>query len=129
MELKPLLDTLNKVSMGRVLPHADVSTEGEITIAKIPVANHNPADKSDVALRRFSADWLRKELKNISVDHRFEKVSGLSWHNDDGTEVPLVGIIYLTWWQRPEMSEFEVLKRLQEERRKAARTEDENPKS
>lgn len=115
--------------MGRLLPHADITTEGELTIAKIPVASHNPADKTDVALRRFSADWIRKSFKNVSVDHKFEKVSGLSWHDDDKKETPIVGIIYLTWWQKPEMSEFEMLKRLQDDRRRAARSDSENSSS
>jgi len=99
----------------------EVSTEGELNTAKIPVAKLNTADKSDVALRRFSADWLRKAQKNISVDHRFEKVNGLTWHSEDGTESWLVGIIYLTWWPKPEMSDFEQLLALQRARRDDAR--------
>lgn len=120
MDLQPLLDTLAKVSLGRLLPHAEITRENELTVARIPVSRLNPADKTDVALRRFSADWLRANLKNVSVDHRFERTSGLSWHQDDGQEIPMIGIIYLTWWRKPELPELEQLMALQRQRRKTA---------
>lgn len=113
--------------MGRVLPYAEIATEGDLTIVKIPVGRHNPADKSDVALRRYAADWLRKTFTNVGVDHRFEKVQNLSWHADDGTQTLMIGIIYLTWWKRPEMTEFEQLAKLQAIRRAEARKADERP--
>jgi hypothetical protein len=74
-------------------------------------------------LRRFSADWLRTNIKDVSVESRFERVQGLSWYDEKTKEeTPINGLIHLTWWPKPPMSEFEMLKRLQDERRKAAQS-------
>lgn len=81
------------------MPHADVRKEGELTVAKIPVKLINSADKKDVALRKFSADWIGSNVKDVVVDTKFEKVKGLSWYSET-EEIPIVGIIHLTWWPK-----------------------------
>jgi hypothetical protein len=98
MTIQPLLETLNKISMGRILPHSEIVTDKDLSVAKIPVAMLNSADKTDVAMRRYAADWIRKEFPGHSVEHKFERVRGISWY-DNGSEIPVVGIIHVSWWK------------------------------
>lgn len=120
MDIKPLIDTLSKVSEGRVLPFVDVRKDGDLEIAKVPVRARNDSDKTDLALRRYASDWLKRQAE-VSVDTRFEELRGVSWFSDDGTETPIVGALVISWWPRPKMSEFDALKKLQEENRARAR--------
>ena len=121
MDLQPLLDILSKVSMGRVLPYAEQKTEGDYSIANIPVKALNPGDKTDLALRRFAADWFKTRLEKTATDTRFEKLKGLSWFTEKKEEIPIVGRIIISWWPRPEIPEFEQLLAQQRLRREAAR--------
>lgn len=126
-----MLTTLSKSTDGRVIDVAEVTQEGDLTIIRIPVKSHNPADKKDVALRKFSRDWLRMRKKNIGTDTRFMDLPpGTAWHYDDGSETRIVGALELSWWprpERPEKPEFEQLMDAQKARRKAARNQ--TPKS
>lgn len=99
-----------------------MKTEDKLTIAKIPVIAPNPSDKTDQALRRFSADWLRENVKEVSVDTRFEKLrGGTVWINDTTlVSTPIIGALVITWWPKPPMGEYEMLLASQRARRKEA---------
>lgn len=109
LDLTPLLETLDKITHGRILPVAARTSDADLHIAKIPVRMLNPGDKKDVTLRRYAADWIRKSGERIGVDARFEEMRHQFWHQDDGEEIPIVGAMVLTWWQKPEMSDMDLL--------------------
>jgi hypothetical protein len=113
LDLTPLLETLDKITRGRILPVAALTSDADLHIAKIPVRMFNPGDKKDVTLRRYAADWIRKAGERIGVDARFEEMRGQVWHQDDGEEIPIVGAVVLTWWQKPEMSDMDLLMKQQ----------------
>jgi len=113
LDLAPLLETLDKITHGRVLPVVSLQEESDLYIAKIPVRHRNPGDKGDVALRRYAADWIRKSGKRLGVDVRFQEMKGQFWHDGEGGEIPIVGALVLTWWQKPEESEMDQLMRVQ----------------
>ena len=113
LDLTPLLQTLDKVTHGRIMPVAATHAEADLHIAKIPVRMHNPGDKKDVTMRRYAADWIRKSGERIGVDARFEEMRGQFWHQEDGEQIPVVGALVLTWWQKPEISEMDLLMKQQ----------------
>lgn len=111
LDLKPLLNTLSKVSGNRVLPDFALVHEDDIYIATIPVQRENPGDRADRALRKYARDWVRKQ-GNFSVEDAFEKFKPeqrVCWDHDDGRQTPIAGAIRLTWWKRPELSDREKL--------------------
>lgn len=77
----------------------------------------NTGDKTDQALRRFAADWLRTHTKECSVDTKFEKLPpGVSYYQE-GKEEHVVAVLILSWWPRPPMSDFELLRQMQQAKR------------
>lgn len=124
MDMSELLNTLEKVSTGRVLACAAQEQEGELNTAKIPVRAQNTGDKTDRMLRRYCADWLRTHLKDMSVETRFERTPGVSWWTEAREEIPLWGMITLNWWPKPPLTEYEQLLALQRQRKKDARKEE-----
>jgi hypothetical protein len=120
LDLKPVLTTLSKITDQRILPECVVTSEGDLHQATIPVAGTNPGDETDQAMRRYARDWVKKQGK-YSVEVKFQKFKPSDkkvWQYDDGRETPIVGAIILTWWPQPELSDFEVLERMQRERRR-----------
>ena len=116
LNLQPLLTTLAKVSGDRILPVlGESSEEGDLCQASIPIIHENPADKTDIALRRYSKDWIRKQGA-FSVEVKFQPMRGKSWFDDEGKETPLCGLIILTWWPQPELTEHEKWEREKNER-------------
>lgn len=111
LDLKPLLSTLSKVSVNRVLPEFMLVHEDDLYIATIPVVRENPGDRTDKALRRYARDWIRKQ-GSFSVEDAFEKFKPehrVCWDHDDGSKTPIAGAIRLTWWERPALSDREKL--------------------
>lgn len=119
LDLQELLTTLAKVSGDRILPVvADSTEEGDLCIVSIPVKMENPADKTDQALRRYSKDWIKKQ-GSFNVESRFQPLKNQAWYDDDGNqECFVIGLIVLTWWPQPELSEFEKWEREKAERRR-----------
>lgn len=117
IDLDPLLETLNKLSDGRILRAAEITHEGEFTRARIPVRMPNPGDKTDLALRRYAADWVRLRCKEHSVDTKYEKLPPGTSYYKDGEEFRVMATITLSWWPRPELPDFEQLKRMQQARK------------
>lgn len=118
LNLDSLLTTLAKVSGDRILPVLAESTEeGDLCQVKVPVRLENPADKADMALRKYSRDWIKKQGK-FNVEAKYQALQNQSWFEDDGTEIPLVGLLVLTWWPQPELTEFEKWEREKAERRR-----------
>ena len=117
MELDPLLETLNKLSEGRIVRAAEIVQEGEFTRVRIPVRLPHAGDKVDVALRRYAADWIRLQRKDVSVDTKYERLpAGVSFFHE-GQEIRVTGQIVLSWWPRPEIPDYEQIKRMQAVRR------------
>tara|TARA_Y100001973_G_scaffold104608_1_gene175022 strand:+ start:26185 stop:26562 length:378 start_codon:yes stop_codon:yes gene_type:complete len=113
LDLQPLLDTLSKISGERVLPYVQHTQEGDLQIARIPVQDVNPGDKTDLALRRFSIDWLKMQVENVGVEAKFEMLpAGTSYYTDE-KEVPVRASINITWWPKKPEPELEQLKRQQ----------------
>jgi len=118
LDLKPLLTTLARVSGERILPVlADSTEEGDLCQASIPVRAENPADKADQALRRYAKDWIKKQGR-FNVEAKFQPVKNKSWYDDENNETPLTGLIVLTWWPQPELSDFDKWEREKAERRR-----------
>ena len=110
IELQPLLDTLHKISAGRVLNAAMLSSEGDFSKAEVPVQEPNPGDKKDMTLRKYAKDWLRRQSNEIGIDVRFESLPPrTSFYDSKGREVPVMGVIVLSWWPRKETTELEEL--------------------
>jgi hypothetical protein len=97
LDLKPLLQTLSKMSVGRILAESETTESDDLCQARIPVASPNPADRKDVVMRKYAQDWV-KQRGDFTVEARFESAIGKSWY-DDKEEIPLYGIIVLTWWK------------------------------
>jgi len=107
LDVAPLLITLCKVSGQRVIPDTfDVMEDKDFSQVSIPVGAPNLADRTEQALRKYSKDWIRKQGRN-TVDAKYLPCRGRSWYDDDGTETPLSGIIILSWWPKPELTELE----------------------
>lgn len=117
IDLDPLLETLNKLSGGRVLRAAEIIHEGEFTRARIPVRLLNTGDKVDIALRRYASDWVKLRCPNHASDTRFEKLPAGTSYFQGGKETPITGAIVLSWWPRPEVPDFEQIKRMQQARK------------
>jgi hypothetical protein len=108
LNVKPLLETLSKVSDGRVLNCAEMKEEGTLCQIKIPVQEVNPGDKTDKALRRYASDWLKLRKKDIGVEAKFELLqAGITWDDDNGTCIPVAAAITVSWWPRPPVPELE----------------------
>lgn len=123
LDLKMLLTTLARVSGERVLPVlVDPTEEGDLCQVSIPVTAENPADKADQALRRYSKDWIKKQGR-FNVEAKFQPLKNKSWFDDEGKETPLVGLIVLTWWPQPELSEFDKWEREKAERKRQRQRE------
>jgi hypothetical protein len=80
----------------------------------------NPEDKTDRAVRRFAADWLKRNVKDVGVDTRIETFPpGMFWQNDEtGETTAITGAIRISWWPRPPESEFDRWKREVAEKRR-----------
>jgi len=112
LNLQPLLETLSRVSDGRVLSVAEEIAEGDFHSAKIPVREVLPSDLQETALRRFARDWVRRKLKDVGVDARLEKLpAGAGWEDDEGKVTPVQAAIILSWWPRPPEPLFDRWKR------------------
>lgn len=117
IDLDPLLETLHKLSEGRIVRAAEIVHEGEFTRARIPVRTPNPGDKADLALRRYAADWVRLRCKEHSADTKYEKLPpGVSYYKGS-EEIRVCAVIVLSWWPRPEIPDFEQIKRMQAARK------------
>ena len=114
IDLQPLLQTLSKISMNRIIAECEKTKEDEITQIKIPVKFNNPSDKKDTALRNFSKDWLRRKItKPIGIDARFEELPrGTSFYQEEG-ETPVIGCLVISFWPKKEESDFDRLKKQQ----------------
>ena len=110
IDLRPLLGTLNKISMGRVLQGMEKTKEGELTKIEIPVRGINLTDKKDTMLRNFSKDWIRKKIGHpIGIDTRFHLLpQGTSWYEGE-TEVPVVAALIISFWPKKK-SDFDELR-------------------
>tara|TARA_R110002126_G_scaffold100926_1_gene232727 strand:- start:4 stop:384 length:381 start_codon:yes stop_codon:yes gene_type:complete len=107
LDIQPLLCTLTKISDGRVLERtATVVSEGDLHQVTIPILAANPADATDQTLRRYAKDWVKKQGA-FNVESRFQPLKGKSWFDDEGKGTPLHGLIELTWWPQPDLSDFE----------------------
>jgi hypothetical protein len=108
LELQKLLTTLAKISDERVLPVADTDIkEGDFRRVTIPVQRENPGDKTDQTLRRYAKDWIKKQ-GSFNVECRFQPLpSGAIYTAPDGKQCPVSGVIDLSWWPQPELSEYE----------------------
>ena len=96
-----------------MLPYVQHTQEGDLQIARIPVQDVNPGDKTDLALRRFSIDWLKMQVENVGVEAKFEVLpAGTSYYTDE-KEVPVRASINITWWPKKPEPELEQLKRQQ----------------
>jgi len=116
IDLQPLLDTMHKITSGRILNQALLCTENDFNKAQVPVLEINPGDKTDSVLRRYAKDWVKRKLEDVSVEVRYEKLpSGTSYFGDKGEEVPVTGSINITWWPRKQETGLEELKRQQRE--------------
>ena len=117
LDIDPLLETLHKLSDGRVLRAAELQEEGDFTRIRIPVKAVNTGDKADLALRRYAADWVRTRMKDHSVDTKFEKLPvGTSFYKD-GKEERVIATLTLSWWPRPPLPDFELIKKMQQARK------------
>ena len=106
LDLKPLLQTLSKVSLGRILPKSQETEEDDLCQAMIPITRPNPAEKTEQTLRRYAKDWVKRR-GDFAAEAKFQKAEGdfRFWRDEDGTETPLYGILVLTWWKAPPKEE------------------------
>jgi len=117
-DLSVAVETISKLSSGRILPYFEQEIHGDINKITIPVKDYNPSDRKDTAMRRYMQDWLKLRFKSISVDTRFEQLpAGTSYYTED-QEFPVLGSIVITWWPKKEEGDYEEWKRKREEARK-----------
>jgi len=116
LDLDPLLQTLTKISHGRILAAAEIMREGDITIARIPIKYFHQEDKTDKSIRRFISDWIKRHCKNTAVDARIEKFPpGITWDDDENGDQTLIrGALKVSWWPKPHETEFEQWNRLRQ---------------
>jgi len=107
LDLKPLLDTLSKVSAGRIVGWAEESSADDLHTARIPVKFVDESDKTDTFIRRYAKDWLKKQKGRWAVDTRFQPLQGAEavFTDDDGKSFPICGVILLRWWPKPDLSD------------------------
>ena len=121
LDLQPLLCTLTKISDGRILQETASSfSEGDLHQVSIPILAANPGDGTDQTLRRYAKDWVKKQGA-FNVESKFQPLKGKSWIDDEGKETPLHGLIELTWWPQPALTEHEKWEREKREYRKLRR--------
>ena len=112
IELQEAVDVVAKLSNNRVLPFYIKEQESDVTKIRIPVVTNNPADKKDVALRRYISDWLKGKIEKITVDTRYEDLpAGTSYYSGE-KEYPVIGCLVIQWWPRKHETEFEMWKRM-----------------
>lgn len=85
--------------------------DGDVFSVHMPVIEPNPGDKTDMQLRRYAQQWLRKQLKGALISCRYESLPpGTSYYLSTGIEVPVQGKIVLSWRMRNELTDMEELK-------------------
>jgi hypothetical protein len=115
IDTDPLVLTLYKVSGGRLLREGQRDKEDEVSTLQIPVIEPNPGDKADRALRRYAQQWLRKRVKNAQISCSYKTLApGTSYFLSTGIEVPVQGVLVLTWRVRRALTGMEELKAQQE---------------
>jgi len=110
MNLEPLLQTLSKITAGRIVPWADVEEVGDLCMARIPVRFVEASDKTETFIRRYVKDWLKKQQERLAVDTRFLPMRGPEavFTDDEGITFPIAGVLHIRWWPKPELSEQEL---------------------
>jgi hypothetical protein len=103
--LEPLLETLGKITDGRIIPEAHYTSVDDYNEAQIPIIRFEPEDRSETTLKRFAADWFRKRHEKFRVETRVRKFKGGAVWND---KTPVEGALIISWWTRPKstMDEF-----------------------
>jgi len=98
---------MNRLSGDRILADASRDQEGEVHRATIPVvARVTGPERTEATLRTYAKDWVvKKSVAPLRARCTYEDLDApKKWEYDDGTleERPVVGIIVLTWWPRPQ---------------------------
>lgn len=116
-DLQEAVNTISKLSSNRILPFFEIESHGEIQKLSVPVREYNTSDKKDTAMRRYLYDWIRRKVKNVSVDTRFETLNrGTSYYTEQ-EEFPVIGCIIITWWPKKPGDDYEEWKRKKKEAR------------
>ena len=102
IEIQPAIDTVSKLTNNRILPFYEKTKEADIVKVQIPVCFENMTDKKDTAMRRYISDWIKRQIKNVSTDTRFEQMpKGTSYYTDE-KEYRIIGCLTITWWEKAE---------------------------
>ena len=105
IDIQPAVNTVSKLTNNRILPFYEKTKEADLIKAQIPVCYENQTDKKDTVMRRYIADWIKKQIKNVATDTRFEKMApGTSYYTDE-KEHRIIGCLTITWWEKAEDSE------------------------
>ena len=116
INIQPLLDTLSKLSDGRVPNFSLRSNDKDLYIAEIPVTEVNTGDRKDSTLRKYAKDWIKTRLDRVHIDTFFVKLPrGTSFFTDEGKEIPVQASIKLSWRVLPKLTGMDELKKQQAE--------------
>ncbi len=122
-----MLDTIHKISAGRIIAGIHVDSSGDALILKIPVGGISPSDKKDVSARRYIKSWIRENLpamkgKKITTKSLPVSPREFSWTLPDGERVPLHALIVITILEDRE-GEIDKWKRSNKRKKDRARAE------
>lgn len=106
MNISPLLQTLSKLSGGRILADAAREQEGDLHRAVIPLVGLNTGpEREDPTLRAYAKDWVvLQSVAPVRASCTFEVFpSPRTWRYDDGTVETrqAIAAITLSWWPKP----------------------------
>ena len=110
-DLQSAVLSVSKLSGNRILPYYEEIKEGELTKIKIPVSSKNISDRTDRAMRGYLSDWIKRNIKDVGVDTRFETMPGGTAYYAEEKEFPIIGCITVTWWPKKPESDFDKLRR------------------
>lgn len=120
IDLTDLLQTLTRLTNGRILPFAETTKVSDVTEARIPVASQDEADLKEVRLSRFIRDWLHRKKEEIGTDCRLEVFKKPMTYTDPaGVQHPVTASLLLTWWPKPKPTQYEELIELQRKKKQA----------
>ena len=107
VDVGPMLNTLSKLTNGRIVQGYSEEKIGEVTRVFVPVRFIDPDDRVDKISRRYIRDWVKRNVKNVSVEARLKKAeAGTCFHTEEEA-ISIAAIIEVTWWPRPADGEEE----------------------
>ena len=106
IDIQPAINTVSKLTNNRILPFYEKTKEADLIKAQIPVCYENLTDKKDTVMRRYISDWIKKQVKRVATDTRFEKMApGTSYYTDE-KEYRIIGCLTITWWEKAEEDDW-----------------------